>query len=235
MGNERKRTDERKFVIASDIAFNRAYETLDFFEPEYYRVYHNKTYYFYDILSDYEKAYKLFKEANPDKIVTVFDKALCYAMVLRKYKTFGCVATVNVPKRVSLINERYIVEVMLSILHFSEYSVKAPGKQRGFVIVPTPFDLETLFAEHKDVLEGKIRNLMVLLSSEEFMATDILNVLREIYDLAILYGNAFDEADFERARKRIRVKEVKNAPCLNFTQSESFRWRQDSLTKGVIR
>jgi len=231
MGNERIKKDERKFAITSNVAFNKAYETLEFYEPDYYRVYHNKTYYFYDILADYEKTYKMFKEANPNSIVTIFDKALCFAMVLRKYKTFWCMACTNVPKRVSLLNERYIAEVMLGILHFSEYSVKAPGKQRGFVIEPTPFDLDTLFADHKEVLEDKIRKLMVKLSEEEFKATDILNMLKEIYDLAILYGNAFDESDFERARKRIRSKETSAAPCLKFEQSESFKWRQESLIK----
>lgn len=229
MGNERIKRDENKYIIASHHAFNKTFECIEYFDLDTYGIGYNKTFYFEDILRKYEIAYKLFKENHPNKIVTIFDKALCFAMVLRKFDNFSCVRTTSAPRRISLLNERYIVEFMLSILHYSEYSVRAPGKGNGAMIEFTPFDLTTLFANNKDILEAKIRKMMLLLAEEEFKANEIAEILRETYDLAILYGNCFEEKNFEKVRKRICVKETIKAPMLVSEESDSLKWHRDDL------
>lgn len=224
MSNERIRNDQNKYVISSHHAFNRTCDVIEYFDYETYGIGYNRTMFYEEILKDYEKAYRAFKEKHPDKIVTIFDKALCFAGALREFNNFSCARSYSAPRRISLLNERYIVEFMLCILHYSEYSVRAPGKGNGELISPTPFDLKTLFANHNEVLEANIRKMMVLLAEEEFKDDEIVAILRETYDLAILYGNCFDEEDFARTRKRIRVKEVKYAPKLVTEESESLKW-----------
>lgn len=234
MSNERIKRDENKYIIASHYAFNKTFESLNYFEPEEYGVYYNRVAFHEEIMRNYERTYKLFKELHPNKIVTIFDKAICFGMVLRKYENFGCVRKGMAPRRIALLNEKYITEFMLAILHYSEYSVRAPGKGNGELISPTPFDLRTMFGEHMDVLEGLIRKIMVLLSEEEYKANEISDLLKEIYQLAILYGNGFD-ADDERTRKRIRVKEVKGTTNLSIEECDTLRWHREDLAKSVRR
>lgn len=229
MSNERIKRDENKYIIASHHAFNKTFECIEYFDLSVYGIVYNRTLFYEEILRKYEIAYKLFKENHPNKTVTIFDKALCFAMVLKKFDNFSCTRAFSAPRRIALLNERYIVEFMLSILHYSEYSVRNPGKGNGVMIDFTPFDISTLFAEHKDVLEANIRKMMLLLAEEEFKANEISDVLRETYDLAILYGNCFDEKDFTRARKRIRVKEAFKAPKLTSEECDTLKWHREDM------
>ncbi len=235
VGYERRKKDANKYIIASHHAFIRTFNTLNYYEPETYSIYYNRTSYSDEIMQDYEKVYRLFKEVHPNKIVNIFDKAICFGMVLRKYDSFGCIRKNSAPKRIALINERFIAEFMLSILHYSSYSLRAPGNGNGELISSTPFDLDTLFADHKELLDEKIRRIMILLAEDEYKANEIKELLIEIYHLAILYGNCIEENDFEKARKRIRIKETKTAYSLVSEESDTLKWHREDLIKTIIR
>jgi len=232
MSNDRIRRDKNKIMLSTHHAFNKTFATLDPIDISIYKIYTNKNMYLEEIIRLYEKTYKLYKEQNPNKLITIFDKTLCLSMVLKKFNTFGYSSQNTVPTRIKLINERYIVEVMLALLHFSEYNIRAAKKGELFPLLS--FDLDTLMAEYKELLERYIYELTSLLGQENFEATKILEKLKELYDTAILYGNGIKEEDFPLIRKRIRVKETINTTKLKSKEPYTLKIHRETLKQSVI-
>ncbi len=231
MSNKRLKNDQNKIILTTHYAFNKTFEQIEPFDFAFNGVYYTRTANLEDMMYDYERAYQLFKEAHPKNVVTIFDKALCMGLILRKYQTFGS-SQKKAPRRVALLNERFIAEVMVAFLHYSEYSIRA--KNTGELLSPTPFDLQVLSNGHEEQFEELMRDLTVLLSAPDFQATEINSKLREIYNLAILYGNGFNEEDFASIIKRIRVKERNSTPNFNYEESPMLQQHQQEI-KGKYR
>lgn len=231
MSNKRIKNDENKIILSTHYAFNKTFEQIEPFDLAFNGVYYTRSANLEDIIRDYERAYKLFKEFHPKHAVTIFDKALCIGLILRNYTTFGS-SKEAAPRRVAYLNERFIAEVMLAFLHYSEYSIR--DEKVGELLPTTQFNFEKLTKNHQEEFNSLLRKLIGLLAENEYKANEIANTLKEIYDLAILYGHNFDPSDFAKLSKRIRTREKTTSPNFNLEDHPIYVQHQESM-KGKYR
>lgn len=231
MYNRQKR-DENKIIIGTQSAFHRTFDIIDPFDFISYGIYYTRSANLDDIIRDYEQIQQLFRKAHARKALTIFDKALCIGFVLKRYETFGCIKK-ETPKRVALLNERFITEVMLAFLHFSEYSIRDSHGED--VVSPTPFNLQAYQAsEEKPNLDRLINKITLLLSEPSFDEEAIQDTLVKVYMGAILNENALDKELETKLRKKIKIKEVNKAPNINYEESTMYQMHQESM-KGKYK
>lgn len=231
MYNRQKR-DENKIAIGTQTAFSRTFDKIDPFDFISYGIYYTRSANLEDIMRDYEKLQQIYRKAHSRKALTIFDKALCIAFVLKKYKTFGSIKK-DTPKRISLLNERFIAETMIAFLHFSEYSIRdSKGED---IIPPAPFNLETCqTSEEQHNLERLINKITLLLSEPTFNADAIEAALMELYMLTILTENGLSKDLESELKKRIKIKEASKAPNINYEESAMYQLHQESM-KGKYK
>jgi len=206
--------DENKLLIALSYAFNTTIDTLTVEEIEKHHItYKNNTFFIEQILHRYYTIIELYQKRLA-KSITIFDKALCLGMALKKNPTFDVINKENVPQNIKNVNEQYCIQAMLTILSHSTYSLT--GNEEAI-----PLNLKTIDREQQDKIEALQQELITILKSEEYQSEQVLSILNKIYLTAVAYSYGL-ESDFdeEKLRKNLKIKESKSAVHLSYKKSD---------------
>ena len=161
--------DENKLLIALSYAFNTTIDTLTVEEIEKHHItYKNNTFFIEQILHRYYTIIELYQKRLA-KSITIFDKALCLGMALKKNPTFDVINKENVPQNIKNVNEQYCIQAMLTILSHSTYSLT--GNEEAI-----PLNLKTIDREQQDKIEALQQELITILKSEEYQSEQVLSI-----------------------------------------------------------
>ncbi len=228
------RNDDNKVLISFNYAFNKMLSQLtikDFNENGL--TYRCNRFFTDDILHTYYTILDAYRNVatTERRRITIFEKAMCLGMAIRKFKTFEVITKDDVVPHLADINERFISEVLIALLHYSEYDVKKNGK---FAIEPSCMNFEVAFSSNNSKLEALKSELTELIKSEGYSAENVLNTLKKLFILSVLYSNGLDENDFDLIKDSLKIKESSKAPALIIKHSTLLKeLKADRDTKYV--
>ncbi len=212
-----KDRENRRVTIIMHGALTKRLNALE--EKDYPTIHTlNSSAYMAEVLHNQTKFINQYKEVYEmeEKRVSVFDKALCLAMVLvRNPIITTTLKGSKVPKRLTDLNEKFIADAMLLYIGHSNYHIKRTE-------IFGDFDLSVFDDGHKRELKSYIDLLVLEFKNINFDYNTCLALLIKIYARMIIYANGLS-LDLENyVIKNMTVKERFDAPQLDIKQDNTY-------------
>lgn len=153
---------------------------------------------------------------DEDRKLTIFDKALCLAMALERNK----VITTNnlkgrIPKRLTDLNEKLIMETILGYVGHSSYHVRRTDIQGDFSYDGFQNGHKTELKKLKDMLTTEFENI-------NFDYNKCLALLYDIYFRGVCYSEGLSTEMIADLKKNTTIKERFDSPVVNVQESNTY-------------
>lgn len=143
---------------------------------------------------------------DEDRILTIFDKALCLAMSLERNKVITTSELKGrVPKRMMNLNEKLITEIVLAYIGHSTYHVKRTD-------IGGDFSYESYADGHKTELKHMKELLTLEFTNINFDYNKCLALLYEVYLRGVCHEQGLPSGKIYDLKKKIFVKEKSSSP-----------------------
>lgn len=175
-----------------------------------------------EIEGDYHKMIDMWHMMfdGENKQISIFDKIYCLIMALKSNHTIFILGNdKEIPKRLSYLNEKLMVEASLLFMKSSSYKVN--GKS-GVAIAEKEFSLNGFDKGHKRELNSLKALLLDELKKGVLDYNSIIALLGKIYLRAVMYNEEIDMELEELIKNNLIIKISSKPPTLDETLNSEF-------------
>lgn len=204
--------ENKKIMMIEHIAFC---VVIDMIDPKFYGTFsvNNGAAAIEDIVHIYrrliEQCETLFAQTG-DK-VSFIDKAVCFAMAMKRKPMFIVSNEGKKSKVLKSANERAMAEALLVYLTCSEYKMLDHHKKVAF---RNRFDLEAFGEGHKRELNEYRKQLIEECSKVAIDYNSMVALLNTIYLKCVMYGEEIDLELEEKVKQRLVATELYEVPTI---------------------
>lgn len=204
--------ENKKIMMIEHIAFC---DVIDMIDPRLYGTFsvNNGAGAIEDLIHIYkrliEQCETLFAQTG-DK-VSFIDKAVCFAMAMKRKPMFIVSSEGKKSKVLKNANERAMAEALLAYLTCSEYKMLDHHKK---LVFKNRFDLENFGEGHKRELNEFKKQLIEECSKAVIDYEPMVELLNAIYLKGVMYGEEIDPDLEDKVKQKLAATELYEVPTI---------------------